>query len=99
MRNQSTCSLFLQTKYAAKPMEQVQNLTTQYALGMRRLEEKHREDENIANDDGGEHRVATIEDKKNLIHDLMEPFKDKLVLPRTIGIIKHHGEEENINLR
>ena len=28
------------TKYAAKPMEQLQNLTTQYALGMRRLEEK-----------------------------------------------------------
>ena len=28
------------TKYAAKPMEQMQNLTTQYALGMRRLEEK-----------------------------------------------------------
>ena len=30
------------TKYAAKPMEQLQNLTTQYALGMRRLEEKKR---------------------------------------------------------
>ena len=28
------------TKYVAKPMEQLQNLTTQYALGMRRLEEK-----------------------------------------------------------
>ena len=27
------------TKYAAKPMEQLQNLTTQYALGMRRKEE------------------------------------------------------------
>ena len=30
------------TKYVAKPMEQLQNLTTQYALGMRRLEEKRR---------------------------------------------------------
>ena len=28
------------TKYVEKPMEQLQNLTTQYALGMRRLEEK-----------------------------------------------------------
>jgi hypothetical protein len=28
------------TKYAAKPMEQLQNLTTQYALGMRRKEER-----------------------------------------------------------
>ena len=26
------------TKYAAKPMEQLQNLFTQYALGLRRLE-------------------------------------------------------------
>ena len=26
------------TKYAAKPMEQLQNLVTQYALGLRRLE-------------------------------------------------------------
>ena len=31
------------TNYAAKPMEQLQNLTTQYALGMRRLEEKRNE--------------------------------------------------------
>ena len=28
------------TKYAAKPMEQLPNLATQYALGKRRLEEK-----------------------------------------------------------
>ena len=28
------------TKYAANPMQQLQNLTTQYALGMRRLEER-----------------------------------------------------------
>ena len=32
------------TKYAAKPMEQLQNLTTQYALGMRRLEEKEEQE-------------------------------------------------------
>ena len=29
---------FYITKYAAKPMEQLQNLVTQYALGIRRLE-------------------------------------------------------------
>ena len=29
---------FYITKYAAKPMEQLQNLVTQYALGLRRLE-------------------------------------------------------------
>ena len=28
------------TKYAAKPMEQLQNLVTQYALGLRRLEDE-----------------------------------------------------------
>ena len=33
------------TKYAAKPMEQLQNLTTQYALGMRRLEEKEQQEQ------------------------------------------------------
>jgi hypothetical protein len=29
---------YYSTKYAAKPMEQLQNLATQYALGLRRLE-------------------------------------------------------------
>ena len=32
------------TKYAAKPMEQLQNLTTQYALGMKRLEAKEEQE-------------------------------------------------------
>ena len=32
------------TKYAAKPMEQLQNLVAQYALGLRRLEEEERQD-------------------------------------------------------
>ncbi len=33
------------TKYAAKPMEQLQNLVTQYALGLRRLEIEEAEEE------------------------------------------------------
>ena len=33
------------TKYAAKPMEQLQNLVTQYALGLRRLELEEAEEE------------------------------------------------------
>ena len=32
------------TKYAAKPMEQLQNLVTQYALGLRRLELQEEEE-------------------------------------------------------
>jgi hypothetical protein len=33
------------TKYAAKPMEQLQNLITQYALGLKRLEQEEEEEE------------------------------------------------------
>ena len=36
------------TKYAAKPMEQLQNLVTQYALGLRRLELEEAEENRIA---------------------------------------------------
>ena len=36
------------TKYAAKPMEQLQNLVTQYALGLRRLELEEAEEEKAA---------------------------------------------------
>ena len=33
------------TKYAAKPMEQLQNLVTQYALGLRRLEQEEEQEQ------------------------------------------------------
>ena len=36
---------FYITKYAAKPMEQLQNLVTQYALGIRRLELEEEQEE------------------------------------------------------
>ena len=39
---------FYITKYAAKPMEQLQNLVTQYALGLRRLEQEEVEAEKAA---------------------------------------------------
>ena len=40
------------TKYAAKPMEQLQNLTTQYAVGMRRLEEKEEREKKVRKQGG-----------------------------------------------
>ena len=36
------------TKYRARPMEQLQNLVTQYALGLRRLELEEAEEEKAA---------------------------------------------------
>ena len=41
------------TKYVTKPMEQLQNLTTQYALGMRRLEEKEEREKATRLEAGG----------------------------------------------
>ena len=41
------------TKYVTKPMEQLQNLTTQYALGMRRLEEKEEREKAARLEAGG----------------------------------------------
>ena len=39
---------FYITKYASKPMEQMQNLTVQYALGMRWLEDKYKAEESVS---------------------------------------------------
>lgn len=52
------------TKYAAKPMEQMQNLTTQYALGMRRLEDKQREQESLSGASAGQHPAGSTEEIK-----------------------------------
>ena len=51
------------TKYAAKPMEQLQNLTTQYALGMRRLEEKEETEQALRVQAGGVPQPANSEDE------------------------------------
>ena len=52
------------TKYAAKPMEQLQNLTTQYALGMRRLEDKRREEESLPKHGDSQKPADRTEDLK-----------------------------------
>ena len=39
------------TKYLAKPMEQLQNLITQYALGLRRLEDEEAADQQATKTD------------------------------------------------
>ena len=51
------------TKYAAKPMEQLQNLTTQYAVGMRRLEEKEEREQAQRVEAGGVPQPANSEDE------------------------------------
>ena len=51
------------TKYAAKPMEQLQNLTTQYALGMKRLEEKEEREKAMRLQVGGALQPAKLEDE------------------------------------
>ena len=51
------------TKYAAKPMEQLQNLTTQYALGMRRLEEKEEREKAQRVQAGGDPQPANSQDE------------------------------------
>ena len=57
------------TKNAAKPREQLQNLTTQYALGMRRLEDKQTEQKSFAGNSGGNHPASsTVEKKTQLLY-------------------------------
>ena len=53
------------TKYAAKPMEQLQNLTTQYALGMRRLEEKEEREQAQRVQTGDVPQAACGESREN----------------------------------
>ena len=51
------------TKYAAKPMEQLQNLSTQYALGMRRLEDKEEREKAMRLEAGGAPQAANKVDE------------------------------------
>ena len=51
------------TKYVAKPMEQLQNLITQYALGLRRLEDEEAADRRLEDEEAADQQTSKTDPK------------------------------------